>query len=171
MLTGLSDYAEHTGDRPDSAVTSLLRDDAAVTTLDAGGGQLNDEPVSSNESDAAAASDAVWIITDDSGDAALAPDVNTKCDTTTCPGCCSNGECVGGQSVATCGVGGVACKDCTSMGGACTSGACTMKVADAAPPVCTISKCGGCIPFYQMSCCKSDQTCGCVVSFSGGSCK
>jgi hypothetical protein len=47
-----------------------------------------------------------------------------------------------------------------------------MKVPDAGPPkTCMVSKCGGCIPFYQMSCCKSDQTCGCVVSFSGGSCK
>jgi hypothetical protein len=47
-----------------------------------------------------------------------------------------------------------------------------MKPVDAgAPRMCTVSKCGGCIPFYQTSCCKTDQTCGCVVSFSGGSCK
>jgi hypothetical protein len=167
LISGLSDYAEHTGGIPDSSVTSLLKDDAAVTTPDAGS-QLNDEPASS-ENDSAAAPDAVWIIVDDSGDAALAPDVNTKCDTTTCAGCCSNGECVGGQSVATCGVGGVACKDCTSMGGACTSGACTMKVPDAAAkPVCDPQKCPPCIPVYQSDCCKTtDQTCGCRTNFGG----
>lgn len=168
MMTGLSDYAERTGGSPDSSVTSLLKD-AAVTTPDAGS-QLNDEPVSDSESDSAAASDAVWIIVDDSGDAALAPDVNTKCDTTTCAGCCSNGQCVGGQSVATCGIGGVACKNCTSMGGACnTNGACAMKVADAAAkPVCDPMKCPPCIPVYQSDCCKTtDQTCGCRTNFGG----
>lgn len=171
LVTGLSDYAEHTGESADSSVTSLLKADAAVTAApDAGGSELNDESVSIDTSDAAAPSDAERIV-DGSGDAAFAPDVNTTCDTATCAGCCSNGECVGGQSVATCGVGGVACKDCTNMGGACTRGACTMKVADASAPTCTVSKCGGCIPFYQTSCCKADQTCGCVVSFSGGSCK
>jgi len=170
LVTGLSDYEGRPSESPDSAVTSLVKDDAAITAD--GGRQLNDEPSTTDPTDSAVSSDAEWLIAFDSGDAALAADVNTTCDPSTCAGCCSNGDCVGGQSVATCGVGGGACKDCTSMGGACTSGACTMKPVDAgAPRMCTVSKCGGCIPFYQTSCCKTDQTCGCVVSFSGGSCK
>jgi hypothetical protein len=170
LIAGLNDYAGHTGESPDSAVTSLLKNDAAVTPDDGGGRSLNEEPATTDDgTDAAAASDAPWIITGDPGDAALSPDVNTTCDTTTCAGCCSNGACVGGQSVATCGVGGGACKDCTTMGGACTSGACSTKVPDAAAkPVCNPSKCPPCIPVYQSDCCKmTDQTCGCHTNFGG----
>jgi hypothetical protein len=169
MIAGLGDYEGHAGESPDGSVASLLKSDAAVRPEDGGGPALNDEPASSDVSDAAVASDGVWFIPDDAG---LSPDVNIQCDTTTCAGCCSKGECVGGQSVATCGVVGAACKDCTSMGGACSNGACATKVPDAgSSKTCTVSKCGGCILFYQTSCCKSDQTCGCVVAFSGGSCK
>ncbi len=163
LIAGLSDYEGRAG---------AERSDSAGASPEDGSLALDDEQVSPSLGDAALASDAPWSVVDDAGDAALVPDVNTTCGPTTCAGCCSNGECVGGASVATCGVGGGACQDCTNMGGACTGGACMMKVADAGPPkTCTASKCGGCIPFYQTSCCKSDQTCGCVVSFSGGSCK
>lgn len=170
MIAGLSGYEGRAGaEGADSAVASLLQAEDAASTED--GSSVDDGQANPSGGDAGFNADAQSTGADDSG-SALAPDVNTACGPTTCAGCCSNGECVGGASVATCGVGGGACKDCTNMGGACTGGACMMKVADAGPPkTCTASQCGGCIPFYQTSCCKSDQTCGCVVSFSGGSCK
>jgi hypothetical protein len=84
--------------------------------------------------------------------------------------CCSNGQCVGGLSVNTCGTGG-ACKDCTSIGGACTNGACTTPVVDAAPaPTCNAKNCGGCTPFVDKGCCKSDMTCGCTSIWTSGPC-
>jgi hypothetical protein len=176
LISGLSDYEGHVGDKPDSSVARVIKDGAGTVTIDDAGTARDDEPAGEDASDAASdaavASDGPWIIVipDDAGDAMLLPDVNTTCDTTSCAGCCSNGECVGGQSVATCGVGGGSCIDCTSMGGACTSGACTTKVPDAGTKTCTVSKCGGCIPFYQSSCCKSDETCGCTM-FGSSSCK
>jgi len=98
-------------------------------------------------------------------------DAPPACGPATCGGCCSNGVCVGGGSVATCGAGGRACEDCTGMGGACTNHACATAPADAGPTsACKVSACTGCIPFYQTPCCKADQTCGCEVSFSN-SCK
>lgn len=172
LIAGLNDYQGHSGDG-DSSVTSVVKDGAALSTDDGGGPPLNGDDSTGGDANDPMQSDAPWIITDDSTDAALSPDVNTTCDTTTCAGCCSNGACVGGQSVATCGVGGGECKDCTSMGGACSSGACTTKVVDAAAkPVCTASKCPLCIPVYQSSCCKTtDETCGCKTNFGGnGAC-
>ncbi|HTB75672.1 MAG TPA: hypothetical protein VK762_20615 [Polyangiaceae bacterium] len=171
MIAGLSDYEGHLGD-PDSSVASVVKDGATLSTSDGDPPLNTDDGTGGDANDPQ--SDAPWIITDDSTDAALSPDVNTTCDTTTCAGCCTAaGACVGGQSVATCGVGGTECKDCTSMGGACTSGACSTKVADAAAkPVCTASKCPPCIPVYQSSCCKTtDETCGCKTNFGGnGAC-
>ena len=169
LITGLNDYEGHPGS--DSAASRVLVDGAAVPSDDSGDPPLNDPPTDdAAESDVA--SDAAWVIIDDSSDAALSADVNTTCDTTTCGGCCSNGQCVGGESVATCGKGGGLCTDCTSMGGACTSGACATKAPDAgAAKTCTASKCSPCIPVYQSSCCKSDMTCGCKTNFGGsGSC-
>jgi hypothetical protein len=171
VIAGLDGYEGHMGDNPDSSVASVLKDGAAVNTGD-GDPPLNTDDGTGGDANDPVQSDAPWIITGDS-DAALSPDVNTTCDTTTCAGCCTNGACVGGQSVATCGVGGATCKDCTSMGGACTSGACSTKVPDAAAkPVCTASKCPLCIPVYQSSCCKTtDETCGCKTNFGGnGAC-
>jgi hypothetical protein len=98
----------------------------------------------------------------DSGpsDAAGIPD-NFACGPSTCNGCCnSSGNCVGGQSVDTCGSGGHACNDCASAG-ACHNGACTSPAPDTgAPPMCTTSQCSSCA-VGQTGCCKSDQTCGC----------
>jgi hypothetical protein len=101
-------------------------------------------------------------------DASMAPDAYV-CGTTSCGGCCSSGVCVGGQSVATCGVGGVLCKDCTSMG-ACSGGACATPPPDAGPPpMCVQSQCTNtCAVFFiQGVCCKSDQTCGCQYTAFG----
>jgi hypothetical protein len=167
LIAGLNDYEGHSGD--DSSVANVIKDDAPVATEDANDPPLNGEAAATDDANEPVGSDADWVITDD---AALSPDVNTTCDTTTCPGCCKNGQCVGGASVATCGGGGGLCTDCTSMGGACTSGSCTTKPVDAgAPKTCTASKCQLCIPVYQSSCCKSDQTCGCKTNFGGnGSC-
>ena len=97
-------------------------------------------------------------------DANLVPDGYT-CGPGTCGGCCSTkGDCVGGQSVATCGVGGQKCQDCTSSG-ACSEGTCTTPPPDAGPPpMCVVASCstGNCAGFpIQGACCKSDQTCGC----------
>ncbi len=38
------------------------------------------------------------------------------CNGVTCTGCCANGVCVGGSTLQECGVGGVACDDCTQQG-------------------------------------------------------
>jgi hypothetical protein len=170
LVAGLSDYEGHPGS--DSAASRVVVDGAPATD-DANDTPLNGEAAATddaNEPDVGADGD--FIITDDSTDAALSADVNTTCDTTSCGGCCSNGQCVGGESVATCGKGGAQCKDCTSMGGACTSNACATKAPDAGPAkTCTASKCSPCIPVYQSSCCKSDMTCGCKTNFGGsGSC-
>ena len=84
-----------------------------------------------------------------------------------CSGCCdSSGTCHGGQSTATCGSGGLACRDCSSTGTVCASGACVAKTAvdSGAPPMCVASKCtNSCplLPLAEAPCCKSDNTCGC----------
>jgi hypothetical protein len=168
LIAGLGDYEGAAGGS-DSSPSRSLKDAGAPlnATDDSGDPPLNEEAAASEDTpDSDVGSDSPFIVGADPGDAMLSPDVDTVCSTTTCPGCCSNGQCVGGQSVATCGVGGGSCKDCTSMGGACTSGACTTKVPDAGPAkTCTTSKCSPCIPVYQSSCCKSDETCGCKTNF------
>jgi hypothetical protein len=90
------------------------------------------------------------------------------CSTSTCGGCCSNGTCVGGLSTGTCGSGGNACKSCSGSTPACSSsGTCVAEPMEASAPTCTVSACkNACIPFYQSNCCKSDNTCGCEVTFS-----
>lgn len=167
MIAGLDSYEGGPGGG-DSSLTRVLKDGSPVNADDGGA----DPPPTEG-----GATDDVGDVPDPDGsvaesDSGLSPDVNTTCDTTTCAGCCMSGQCYGGGSVATCGAGGVACTDCTDMGGACSStGKCETKVADAAPPpTCTASKCTGCIPFYQTGCCKSDETCGCKVQFGSGSC-
>lgn len=172
LIAGLGDYEGAPG-AGDSSVARVIKADAAVgSTDDATDPPLNGEAApTDDESDAGTDSPFIAVAddADTAGDAILTADVNTTCDTTTCPGCCKSGQCVGGQSVATCGAGGGSCEDCTSMGGACSSaGECATKVADAAPPpTCTASKCKPCIPVYQSSCCKSDETCGCKTNFGG----
>ena len=102
------------------------------------------------------------------GDASQIPD-GYACAPSTCGGCCaSTGDCVGGQSVATCGVGGQKCQDCTSSG-ACSQGSCATRAPEAGPPPMCVpatclaaSHCAG-YPF-QGGCCKPDQTCGCQWS-------
>jgi hypothetical protein len=169
LIAGLGDYEGHAAGSDGSAPVVTVDDGGGSMTTD-DGTPLNsdDEPTTADADVPDVSSDGFFIVTGDT-DAALSPDVNTKCDTTTCAGCCQDGMCVGGQSVATCGKGGGTCKDCTGMGGACSSGACTMKVADAGPAMtCNPSKCPLCIPVYQSSCCKtSDQTCGCKTNFGG----
>jgi hypothetical protein len=104
---------------------------------------------------------------DDGGkpsDANLVPD-GYACGTGTCGGCCSaQGDCVGGQSIATCGADGTKCKDCTSVG-ACSRGSCATPPPDAGPPpMCVFGSCSNshCAFFpIQGACCKLDQTCGC----------
>jgi hypothetical protein len=166
LISGLNDYEGHSGDADGSTTSPLTADDRGAPTDDGGGTPLND-PADTGTADVDNG-DGYFVI-DIPADAGLSPDVNTTCDTMTCSGCCQDGMCVGGQSVATCGKGGVVCKDCTRMGGACSSaGACTTKVADAAPPpACSVSKCPPCIPVYQSSCCKTDETCGCHTNFGG----
>jgi hypothetical protein len=100
----------------------------------------------------------------DAGDPSQIPD-GYACGPGTCGGCCSaTGDCVGGQSVATCGVAGQKCKDCTDPG-ACSQGSCATPAPDAGPPpMCVVASCStrNCAGFpIQGVCCKSDQTCGC----------
>lgn len=161
LIAGLNSYEGTGGDGSTPLVDSSLTngDDTGTTPLNMG-----DDGADADVPDVE--SDGYYVLGAD--DAALDPDVNAKCDTTTCPGCCKGGMCYGGQSVATCGKGGGECLDCTSMGGACGSGACMTKVPDAgAAKTCTVSKCAPCIPVYQSSCCKTDMTCGCHTNFGG----
>ncbi len=98
-------------------------------------------------------------------------DAPPVCSPSNCALCCRDGVCVGGSSVNSCGINGAACADCTDNGGACTNGACTTKVADAAPPpACIATNCKGCAPVWETGCCKSDGTCGCAMGFGSGPC-
>jgi hypothetical protein len=88
-----------------------------------------------------------------------------------CGGCCDmNGNCVGGQSTATCGTGGETCVNCGSR--SCNNGACSTIASDAGR--CTQTSCNVfttlCIPVYESPCCKSDGTCSCNINFPPGPC-
>jgi hypothetical protein len=108
----------------------------------------------------------------------------------TCAGCCeSSGACSDGTSDPQCGVGGVACLDCSSVGQTCQSGACVAAAPappaepppDAAPsppapapdaggPSCDPSACSNlCVPYF-VQCCRADSTCGCALLFPRGPC-
>jgi hypothetical protein len=141
-----------------------------VDGSDADSGEANDADGSEGNAEAttpdAGSPDAVAVV--DAGapsDASGIPD-GYVCGPETCGGCCnSSGNCAGGQSVNTCGTGGANCKDCTSSG-ACSAGACSTPVKDAAPPpMCDPTSCAStnhCAGFpIQGSCCKLDDTCGC----------
>jgi hypothetical protein len=171
-LSGLGDYESGSGDpvlSHEAGTGSSVDTDAGLAssddTVDPSSDAGEDGPAPSDDGDTASILDAS-AYADVDLDAALA------CGPVSCGGCCMNGTCVGGASVDTCGVGGELCADCTSKGGACSKGACTTAVPDAAPPpACKASSCGACIPVYQAGCCKSDQTCGCqVVIPTRGSC-
>ena len=172
-VSGLGDYKEGNGSVAlESNVGTGLPDDgsdAADTVADGSTGTPGDPDVATVPDDASAPADPSEAST--VYESGALPDIQydapPACGPSNCGGCCSNGVCVGGGSVATCGSAGRACEDCTGMGGACTNHACATATADAGPPkTCKASSCTGCIPFYQTGCCKSDQTCGCEVSFS-----
>ena len=168
QLAGLPDYS--VGD-------SLPGADgyAPVVRVDASADETSDESSSESpyEHDAGAIETA-----DDAGAGETDPPIDAgqpidsggmpdgyACGPGTCGGCCSaTGGCVGGQSVATCGVAGQTCKDCTSSG-ACVQGECSTPSPEAGPPpMCVAGSCSPslCAGFpIQGPCCKSDQTCGC----------
>jgi hypothetical protein len=85
------------------------------------------------------------------------------CGPDTCNGCCTAAGCAGGQSVGTCGVGGSACRDCSSAGACSSEGTCVTPVKDAGPPpMCMAANCKQCaVAPIQGPCCKLDNTCGC----------
>jgi hypothetical protein len=150
LVAGIGDYSEGR-DPLDSSMTKE------------GGGFATDP-----ESDAAPIEPGDDGATGDGNSLVDPSDAALPCGPGRCGGCCINGTCAGGGSVTTCGTGGVACVDCTSMGGACSAaGACTTPQ-DAAPPaMCVASACKSkCIPYVQVACCKSDQTCGCAIAIS-----
>jgi hypothetical protein len=174
QIAGLAEYS--TGESsPDSS--SFTRIPTAASAEDASERPGNDGPpepapgaigdpgsVPGEEQDAddADQGDAGQPI--DAGDPSQIPD-GYACGPDTCGGCCNaTGDCVGGQSVATCGVGGQNCKDCTASG-ACSQGSCATPSPDAGPPpMCVVASCStrNCAGFpIQGACCKSDQTCGC----------
>jgi hypothetical protein len=145
-------------------------DSGDMDSGDGDAGAANDGDASQGHAEAAApdaaSPDASAVV--DAGapsDASEVPD-GYVCGPGTCSGCCtSTGGCAGGQSVNTCGVGGASCKDCKSSG-ACSAGACSTPVKDAAPPpMCVVSVCQTTNPCagapFQGVCCKSDETCGC----------
>jgi hypothetical protein len=125
----------------------------------------NEQPVLGEGADDAESGDAREPIDPDGpSDARFVPD-GYACGPGTCGGCCSAmGDCVGGKSVVTCGNGGQACADCTSLG-ACSQGSCAAPPFDAGPPpACDVASCStdNCAGFpIQGACCKADQTCGC----------
>jgi hypothetical protein len=201
LVSGVSGYEELTS-ADDASVSHLTKDTGIATEHDALATQKDTAPAvdgdvsddvstpdegteasvedATSEAEASEGTDAALPVDTGSPDDAnsvpdVAPDAPPPaCGPMTCSHCCSGGECVGGQSVTTCGTGGEACKDCTSMGGACgTNGSCTTPVKDAAPPpTCTASHCGGCVNGFQRGCCKSDETCGCVwIYIPGSSCQ
>jgi len=96
------------------------------------------------------------------------------CTSTSCGGCCSAaGDCVGGQSAATCGTAGAACVDCSARGQSCNAGVCSSTPHDAG--ACTMLSCTTftnlCIPVWQQPCCKVDGTCGCYITIPTGPCR
>jgi hypothetical protein len=169
QLAGLPGYSvgESTTD-PESSAPVIPIDATVDATSDDVGDEAPSEPDA--EGTGEEVEDAEGSATDASSDAGPADGSNGApdgyaCGRDTCGGCCSTtGNCVGGQSVGTCGVGGQACKDCTTSG-ACTQGTCKTPPHDAGPPpMCVVASCSTslCAGFpIQGPCCKSDQTCGC----------
>jgi hypothetical protein len=188
LISGLSGYGASNGTTDGSLSSPTPEDaslldrsrqnaDASVPSGDAGDMTRQDEGTSegADTSPGETAPDSAANDASDVADVGNAPDVALDalpdCGPSNCSNCCSNGMCVGGRSVTTCGAGGATCTDCTSKGGACGSnGACTTPAPDAAPPpACDANKCGGCDGFYEIGCCKSDQTCGCRIYWVPGS--
>jgi hypothetical protein len=82
-----------------------------------------------------------------------------------CSGCCYGEICVDGGSSIACGKNGATCQNCTTLGGTCASAACSYPPVDGG---CTLNC--TCVPFYQVTCCKPDHTCGCRVAQGGVTC-
>ncbi len=171
QVAGLPDYSVGASTTGPESSTPVVQDD---TSVDATTDNVDNEaPSEPDAEEIGSVDDAEASASDASGDAGpsdgsnAAPD-GYACGPDTCGGCCSStGDCVGGQSVGTCGVGGQACKDCTTSG-ACVEGACATPPPDAGrPPMCVMASCSPslCAGFpIQGPCCKSDQTCGCQWS-------
>ena len=173
QLAGLPDYSAGASTTGLESSTPGEQTDATVdaTSDDVGGDEVGNDDQSEpdveeiGDLDAADAGASDASVDADSSSGSNGPPDGYACGPETCGGCCTTtGDCVGGQSVGTCGVGGQACKDCTSSG-ACAQGACTTPPADAGPPpMCVVTSCSSslCAGFpFQGPCCKSDQTCGC----------
>lgn len=173
QIAGLADYSTGASSL-DSSITATLppeasADDAGEGAGDAGPpgndtGTVGDPGFEAGEGEDAADPDAGDAGPLDAGDPNQVPD-GYACGPDTCGGCCNvAGDCVGGQSVATCGVAGQRCDDCTEAG-ACSQGSCAAPPPDAGPPpMCVVTSCStkNCAGFpIQGACCKSDQTCGC----------
>ena len=169
-ISGLGDYAE--GELSGDASVQSRKGDAAgsdVTTPppDPTSDPGDDVAVPPGDDD----SSIPIIDTSDAGipdaaytDVTSVPD-GYACGVGTCGGCCTAaGDCVGGQSVTTCGVGGNLCKDCSSQGACGSSGSCKTPVVDSGPPPkCSASTCTNTCSGtpIQNKCCKGDNTCGC----------
>jgi hypothetical protein len=177
-ISGLGDYS--TAGSPPTGNSATVMDASDVGAALDPGDQAGDEgsgdevadpigdepPALAEEDDADATGAGAGDSSDADGpsDAGLVPD-GYVCGPGTCGGCCSaTGDCVGGESVSTCGSGGATCQDCEGSG-ACSQGACVASPLDAGPrPMCDVASCstGNCAGFpIQGACCKSDQTCGC----------
>lgn len=73
------------------------------------------------------------------------------CGPDTCPkGCCSNNKCITTGADSACGIGGLACENCSSSGETCRSGQCVEK--------CGPSNCAGC--------CRANNTCDTLGIFN-----
>jgi len=194
-ITGLGAYSEGpAGDAsvnvgPQSGSSGGQRDDGASSDgTEMTGNDDASDAVASDEagddaptSDDGGESDATGATPDSSapqeagaGGQDAAPEAAPVCSTSNCGGCCSDGQCVGGMSTATCGKGGVACHSCSGSTPVCSTSTstCVAEPMEASAPTCNVSSCPlDCIPVYQRACCKSDNTCGCQVDIpSIGTC-
>ena len=144
--------------------------DAPVAAMDAGDASSPDVGRGNGAADATSEA-LVEQLPEASVDAS---DARPMCTRSTCGGCCTAaGDCVGGQSVATCGTKGATCADCTQTGQSCNGGVCSSAPHDAG--TCTMLSCTTlsnlCIPVWQQPCCKSDETCGCYITIPTGPCR
>jgi hypothetical protein len=83
--------------------------------------------------------------------------VNAPCGPNNCKGCCAGDVCVGGQSDAQCGTGGLACSDCAAQNQFCngSTGQC-----QSIQPLCDATNCKGCCAGDVCVTSETDAQCG-----------
>jgi len=162
----LLDWNAYTGGAVDAAIEDAMFEDSGPGPVSEA--SAPDATTGVDAGDAGMAADAGEGV--DAGDGAPPPDAKPPC-ATSCGGCCDpGGTCLGGRSAATCGAKGASCVDCTMGGDECDAGVCAPapppKEGGTVAPTCSQTACmaqNPCVPVWQQTCCKADQTCGCQV--------